>query len=165
MSFGTAGRPGCPRRIFRVQNHRNPLRCQEMTSSSWTLTKVAGKWDQTPLVHAQRRRSDDMSFRPFTECRKTPTWCPSALARSDPGLLSISDPPRRPIWRRASARPRCQGEPDDPLVGGIQRPYAPSARMKPPASSLAHGEGLFFAWVTLSEHKWVTSRERRSGAE
>jgi hypothetical protein len=49
----------------------------------------------------------------------------------------------------------------DPLVGGIQRPYAPSARMKPPVSSLAHGQGLFFAWVTLSEHKWVTSRERR----
>jgi hypothetical protein len=47
-------------------------------------------------------------------------------------------------------------------VGGIQRPYAPSARMKPPVSSLAHGQGLFFAWVTLSEHKWVTSRERRS---
>jgi hypothetical protein len=33
--------------------------------------------------------------------------------------------------------------------------------MKPPVSSLARGQGLFFAWVTLSEHKWVTSRERR----
>ena len=47
-------------------------------------------------------------------------------------------------------------------MGGIQRPYAPSARMKPPVSSLARGQGLFFTWVTLSEHKWVTSRERRS---
>src|ERR1035437_928690 len=28
-------------------------------------------------------------------------------------------------------------------------------------SSLARGQGLFFAWVSLSEHKWVTSRERR----
>jgi hypothetical protein len=33
--------------------------------------------------------------------------------------------------------------------------------MIPPVSSLAPGQGLFFAWVTLSEHKWVTSRERR----
>ena len=30
-----------------------------------------------------------------------------------------------------------------------------------PVSSLARGQGLFFTWVTLSEHKWVTSRERR----
>jgi len=29
----------------------------------------------------------------------------SALARSDPGLLTKSDPPKRPIWPRASARP------------------------------------------------------------
>ena len=33
--------------------------------------------------------------------------------------------------------------------------------MKSPLSLLAHGQGLFFARVTLSEHKWVTSRERR----
>jgi hypothetical protein len=33
--------------------------------------------------------------------------------------------------------------------------------MKLPVSSLARGQGLFFAWVILSEHKWVTSRERR----
>jgi IS605 OrfB family transposase len=38
---------------------------------------------------------------------------------------------------------------------------APSARMKPTVSSLALWQGLFFAWVTLSEHKRVTSRERR----
>ena len=45
----------------------------------------------------------------------------------------------------------------------INSPYfITSARMKPPVSSLARGQGLFFAWVTLSEHKWVTSRERRS---
>ena len=56
-----------------------------------------------------------------------------------------------------------QGRPGDRLVSGIQRPCAPSARMKSPLSLLAHGQGLFFARVTLSEHKWVTSRERRGG--
>ena len=30
------------------------------------------------------------------------------------------------------------------------------------SSILAHGQGPFFVWVTLHEHKWVTSRERRS---
>jgi len=28
-------------------------------------------------------------------------------------------------------------------------------------SLLAHGQGLFFVWVTLSEHKWVILRECR----
>ena len=80
-----------------------------------------------------------------------------ALARSYPGLLTKSDPPKRPF----GALSGWQGQLRDRLVGGIQRPCAPSARMKSPLSLLAHGQGLFFAWVTLSEHKWVTSRERR----
>ena len=85
----------------------------------------------------------------------------SALTRSYPGLLTKNDPPKRPFGARLVARPGCQDEPGDRLAGGIQRPCAPSARVKPPVSSLASGQGLFFAWVTLSEHKWVTSRERR----
>ena len=66
-----------------------------------------------------------------------------------------------PIWRRARAAAWRQRELGDGLACRIQRPCAPSARMKSPASSLARGQGLFFGWVTLSEHKWVTSRERR----
>ena len=36
-SFGTAGRPGFPRRIFQVQNRRKPLRCQPMTVEAFMM--------------------------------------------------------------------------------------------------------------------------------
>src|SRR5450759_1285647 len=85
----------------------------------------------------------------------------SALARSYPGLLSKSDPPKRRFGGGQVRGLDVKESPATSSLGAIQRACAPSARMKPPVSSLARGQGLFFAWVTLSEHKWVTSRERR----
>src|SRR5271168_2724113 len=65
--------------------------------------------------------------------------CPeaSALARNDPGLLTKTDP-------------------GSPPPAGMIMPYLPSACGPRPGPS---------RWVNLSEHKWVTSGERRGSRQ
>ena len=71
VSWETGGRPGWPWRTFQVQNSRNPLRCQAITVSGFTMTKA----DRQPLQNcdkpAQKNRSDAVSFGRFAERCKT----------------------------------------------------------------------------------------------
>ena len=65
MSFRTAGRLGCPRRTFQVQNSRKTLRCQAMTVSGLTMSKAVRQSPQIWHSHAQRSRSADVTFGRF----------------------------------------------------------------------------------------------------
>ena len=65
-SIGTAGRPGCPRRIFQVQNSRKPLRCQAITVSGFTITRADRQSAQTPDSQAQRNRSAAVNLGRFS---------------------------------------------------------------------------------------------------
>src|SRR5450759_5410956 len=88
----------------------------------------------------------------------------SALARNYHTLLAKSDPPIRlktADLAHGKDRSRLSRWLGVQRICGIHRACAPPARMKSPDSSLAHGQGLFFVWVTLSEHKWVILRECR----
>ena len=62
---------------------------------------------------------------------------PSALARNDPGLLTKTDP-------------------GSPPPAGMIMPYLPSVCGPRPGPS---------RWVNLSEHKWVSSGERRGAGD
>ena len=52
----TRGRPVC-RRLFHVQNSRNPVRCQATTVSGFTMTRAVRQPRQTCDNHAQSHRS------------------------------------------------------------------------------------------------------------
>jgi hypothetical protein len=70
-SWQTGGRPGWPRRTFQVQNSRNPLRCQWITVSGFTITRADRQPVQNRDSRAQRNRSAAVSFARFTERCKT----------------------------------------------------------------------------------------------
>jgi hypothetical protein len=40
LLWEAGGRPGWPRRTFQVHNSRNPLRCQSITVSGFTMTEA-----------------------------------------------------------------------------------------------------------------------------
>ena len=78
----------------------------------------------------------DRAYYSGNECQRRapdPRWA-SALSKSDPGLLSKSDPPKRggnlPLARGKGSRQRGQGTPGWHHVCWIQGTCAPSARMK-----------------------------------
>jgi hypothetical protein len=56
-SRGTGGRPGLPLRIFHVQKRRNPLRCQAITVSGFTITSAERQSDHTRDSQTHRSRS------------------------------------------------------------------------------------------------------------
>ena len=51
------GRPWCRARRFHVQYARHAVRCQRMTVSGCTITRVECQPDQYPESHDQKRRS------------------------------------------------------------------------------------------------------------
>jgi hypothetical protein len=55
-SFGTAGRPTWPCRIFHVQKRRKPFRCHAMTVSGLTMTRADRQSLQIPHSQAYRIR-------------------------------------------------------------------------------------------------------------
>ena len=67
----TGGRPGWPRRTFQVQTNRNPLQCQAITVSGFTMTRADRQPAQNRDNRAQRNRSAAVSFGRFTERCKT----------------------------------------------------------------------------------------------
>ena len=73
-SFGTAGRPGCPRRTFHFQDSRKPFRCQAITVSGFTIIMADCQSAQIPDSHAHRNRSAGVSFERFTDRWSTPSW-------------------------------------------------------------------------------------------
>ena len=73
-SFGTVGRPGLPRRIFQVQNRRNPFRCQAITVSGLTMTRALRQLLQIPHSQAHKIRSTLTSLGRDAERCKTPSW-------------------------------------------------------------------------------------------
>jgi len=70
-SFGTAGRPGLPWRIFQVQNRPKPLRCQWMTVAAWKIESRDCQPFQTAESHTQRKRSAGVSLGRLTERWRT----------------------------------------------------------------------------------------------
>jgi hypothetical protein len=50
ISRETGGRPGWPRRTFQVQTNRNPLRCQAITVSGFTMTRA----DRQPVQNRDK---------------------------------------------------------------------------------------------------------------
>ena len=52
-----AGRPGCRARLFHVQYPRYAVRCQRMTVSGCTITRVERRPGQYRESHDQKRRS------------------------------------------------------------------------------------------------------------
>ena len=50
-------RPGCRARLFHVQYSRHAVRCQRMTVSGCTITRVEGEPGQYRESHDQKRRS------------------------------------------------------------------------------------------------------------
>jgi len=71
VSWQTGGRPGWPRRTFQVQNNRNPLRCQSMTVSGFTMTREDRQPVQNRDKRDQKNRSEAVSLGRFTERCKT----------------------------------------------------------------------------------------------
>src|SRR4051794_3805414 len=71
-SFGTFGRPGLPRRIFHVQNNRNPLRCHPMTVDACMMNALDFQSYHAVASQTHRSRSADVSFGRFTERCRTP---------------------------------------------------------------------------------------------
>ena len=65
--FETAGRPGCPRRTFHVQNRRKLLRCHAITVSGLTMTRADRQSFHTAHSHTHRTRSGGVNFGRFTE--------------------------------------------------------------------------------------------------
>jgi hypothetical protein len=61
----TAGRPALPRRTFQVQNNRNPLRCQAITVSSFTMVFADRQSPQIRERITHTRRSAGVSFGRF----------------------------------------------------------------------------------------------------
>jgi hypothetical protein len=91
-------------------------------------------------------------------------WTASALARNHPGLLAKSDPLD---WRRKGLRATgghqagCRAISGPPPANNEAR--TPAAWMIMPYPGSRARDSLFTARATLSEQKWSTSRERRSG--
>ncbi len=56
-SLDTGGRPGFPRRDFRVQKRRKPFRCQPITVSGLTITRISLQPDHRRDRTTQKRRS------------------------------------------------------------------------------------------------------------
>ena len=56
-SLDTGGRPGFPRRDFRVQKRRKPFRCQPITVSGLTITRISLQLDHSRDRTTQKRRS------------------------------------------------------------------------------------------------------------
>jgi hypothetical protein len=71
VSWQTGGRPGWPRRTFQVQNSRNPLRCQAITVSGFTMAKADRQPVQNRDKRDQKYRSAAVSLGRFTERCKT----------------------------------------------------------------------------------------------
>src|SRR4051794_33706911 len=82
ISFGTAGLPGFPHRIFPAQNRRKPFRCQPMTVAGWTRKIPDRHSFHTAQSQAHRSRSPGVSLGRFTERCRTPTWWRSARISS-----------------------------------------------------------------------------------
>ncbi len=81
-SPGTVGRPGLPRRIFRAQNRRKPLRCHPTTVEACTTWMPNLRSWQIGQSHAHSARSAAVSFGRFTERCSTPIWWRSARISS-----------------------------------------------------------------------------------
>ena len=77
-SLGTTGRPGLPRRIFQVQNRRNPLRCHPTTVDAFMMNAPDFQSRHAVESHAHRSRSAGVSFGRLTERCRTPIWCRNA---------------------------------------------------------------------------------------
>jgi hypothetical protein len=73
ISFGTAGRPRLPQRIFQVQNRRKPFRCQPMTVDALTRKMFERQSFQTAHSPAHRSRSVGLNLDRLTERRRTPS--------------------------------------------------------------------------------------------
>jgi hypothetical protein len=73
-SFGTAGRPCFPRRIFPVQNRRKPLRCHPTTVDAFRMNATDFQSGHAVESQAYRNRSARVSFGRFTERCRTPIW-------------------------------------------------------------------------------------------
>jgi hypothetical protein len=94
-SIETAGRPGCPRRIFHVQNSPNPLRRQAITVSCVTITNAQRQSVQTLPSQAQKNRSTAVNFgRFFAERWSTPIWWRRARFSSCSAVQDLSSDER-----------------------------------------------------------------------
>src|SRR5215467_14390066 len=69
------GRPGRPRRTFRVQKRRNAARCQATTVSGLTMASVERQSHQRRERQIQNRRSPEVNFGSFAaDLCSTPIW-------------------------------------------------------------------------------------------
>ena len=82
ISVDTGGRPVWPRRIFQVQNSRNPLRCHAMTVAGLTMRRAERHSAQAPQSQAHKQRSNRFSFGFFTERCSMPSWWRRAMISS-----------------------------------------------------------------------------------
>src|SRR5215467_6582319 len=71
-SFGTAGRPDLPCRIFQRQNKPKPLCCQQITVAGWMMKTRVSQSFQTEQSQAQRKRSAGVGLGRLTERWSTP---------------------------------------------------------------------------------------------
>jgi hypothetical protein len=97
--FATHSRP-VRRRLFQVQNSRNPFRCQPTTVSGFTMTRAVRQLRQTCYNHAQRHRSAWPSARRRGRERcSTWTWwrnartsrCKAARERTTPRSVARTE--------------------------------------------------------------------------
>lgn len=119
MSFGTAGRPRWPRRIFPAQNRRKPFRCQPITVAGWTRKTLDRQSFQTSHNQAHRNRSAGVSFGRFTERCRTPSWwrsarissCSAARLRNEAKREAKSAENKSPKGnRRKTDKPQCTNQ-------------------------------------------------------
>src|SRR5260370_24652604 len=73
-SFETGGRPRWPRRTFKVQNKRNPLRRHAMTVAGLRCKEPSAIRPRLHKAKAHKHRSNRFSFGFFTERCSRPRW-------------------------------------------------------------------------------------------
>ena len=61
-------------RLFQVQNHRKPRRCQEITVAGLTMTRADCQSPQSRQSQAHKRRPVAVHFGFSTYHRSTPSW-------------------------------------------------------------------------------------------
>ena len=71
----TVGLPGAPRRPFQAQYSRNPLRCQAITVSGFTMSNAECQFRQKPESQTQNTRSAEVRrSRPHRDLFRTVSW-------------------------------------------------------------------------------------------
>ena len=95
-----AGLPGSPCRLFHCQYQRNPLRCQEITVSGFTISSAERHCDQRRESPTQSSRSAEFRrSRPRCDLFRTVSWwrraristCRAARDRNHHRMLKIAE--------------------------------------------------------------------------